>query len=94
MPPVVVDSRHVLRNALLPVSTIIGLQTGLLLSGAVLTETVFVWPGMGSWLTEAIRARDYPVLQGGILFLAIVFVLVNLLVDISYAIINPRIRLS
>jgi peptide/nickel transport system permease protein len=94
MPPAVVDSRHVLRNALLPVSTIIGLQTGLLLSGAVLTETVFVWPGMGSWLTEAIRARDYPVLQGGILFLAIVFVLVNLLVDISYAIINPRIRLS
>jgi peptide/nickel transport system permease protein len=94
MPPVVVDSRHVLRNALLPVSTIIGLQTGLLLSGAVLTETVFVWNGMGSWLTEAIKARDYPVLQGGILFLAIVFVLVNLIVDISYAIINPRIRLS
>jgi len=94
MGPVVVDSRHVLRNALLPVSTIIGLQTGLLLSGAVLTETVFVWNGMGSWLTEAIRARDYPVLQGGILFLAIVFVLVNLIVDISYAIINPRIRLS
>ena len=94
MPPVVVDSRHVLRNALLPVSTIIGLQTGLLLSGAVLTERIFVWNGMGSWLTEAIAARDYPVLQGGILFLAIVFVLVNLLVDISYAVINPRIRLS
>ena len=63
-----------LRNALLPVSTIIGLQTGLLLSGAVLTETVFAWPGIGSWLKDAIFNRDYPVLQGGILFLAIVFV--------------------
>jgi peptide/nickel transport system permease protein len=94
VPPLVVDSRHVLRNALLPVSTIIGLQTGLLLSGAVLTETVFSWPGVGFWLKEAIFNRDYPVLQGGILFLAIVFVLVNLLVDVSYAIINPRIRLS
>src|SRR6266516_3490435 len=94
MPPLVVDSRHVLRNALLPVSTIIGLQTGLLLSGAVLTETVFAWPGVGSWLKDAIFNRDYPVLQGGILFLAVVFVVVNLIVDISYAIINPRIRLS
>ena len=92
--PLVVDRRHVLRNALLPVSTIIGLQTGLLLSGAVLTETVFAWPGVGFWLKEAIFNRDYPVLQGGILFLAVVFVLVNLVVDISYAIINPRIRLS
>jgi peptide/nickel transport system permease protein len=92
--PLEVDSRHVLRNALLPISTIIGLQTGLLLSGAVLTETVFAWPGMGSWLRDAIFNRDYPVLQGGILFLAIVFVLVNLIVDLSYAIINPRIRYS
>jgi peptide/nickel transport system permease protein len=94
LPPSQVDRRHVLRNALLPISTIIGLQTGLLLSGAVLTETVFAWPGVGSWLTTAIFNRDYPVLQAGILFLAIVFVLVNLIVDISYAIINPRIRLS
>jgi peptide/nickel transport system permease protein len=94
LPPHVVDSRHVLRNALLPISTIIGLQTGLLLSGAVLTETVFAWPGVGSWLKEAIFNRDYPVLQGGILFLALVFVFVNLIVDISYALINPRIRLS
>jgi peptide/nickel transport system permease protein len=92
--PLVVDRRHVLRNALLPVSTIIGLQTGLLLSGAVLTETIFSWPGVGSWLKEAIFNRDYPVLQGGILFLAVVFVVVNLIVDLSYAIINPRIRLS
>jgi peptide/nickel transport system permease protein len=94
LPPVTVDSRHVLRNALLPVTTVIGLQTGLLLSGAILTETVFARPGVGTWLSEAIFNRDYPVLQGGIMFVAIVFVLVNLLVDISYAIINPRIRYS
>jgi peptide/nickel transport system permease protein len=94
LPPVTVDRRHVLRNALLPVSTIVGLQTGLLLSGAVLTETVFAYPGMGSWLRDAIFNRDYPVLQGGILFLAVVFVMVNLIVDLSYAIINPRIRYS
>jgi peptide/nickel transport system permease protein len=92
--PRIVDSRHVLRNALLPISTIIGLQTGLLLSGAVLTETVFAWPGMGTWLVDAIENRNYPVLQGGILFVSIVFVMVNLLVDISYALINPRIRVS
>jgi peptide/nickel transport system permease protein len=92
--PYTVDRRHILRNALLPVSTIIGLQTGLLLSGAVLTETVFAFPGMGSWLRDAIFNSDYPALQGGILFLAIVFVVVNLVVDISYAIINPRIRYS
>jgi peptide/nickel transport system permease protein len=92
--PLIVDSRHVMRNALLPVSTIIGLQTGLLLSGAVLTETIFAWPGIGSWLKDAIFNRDYPVLQGGVLFVATVFVFVNLLVDLSYAIINPRIRYS
>jgi peptide/nickel transport system permease protein len=94
LPPHTVDSRHVFRNALLPVSTIIGLQTGLLLSGAVLTETVFAFPGMGSWLRDAIFNRDYPALQGGILFLAFVFVMVNLIVDLSYAFINPRIRYS
>ena len=92
--PRIVDRRHVLRNALLPISTIIGLQTGLLLSGAVLTETVFAWPGMGTWLVDAIENRNYPVLQGGILFLAVIFVLVNLIVDLSYALINPRIRVS
>src|SRR6266566_3407874 len=94
LPPQTVDRRHVLRNALLPVTTIIGLQTGLLLSGAVLTETIFAYPGMGSWLRDAIFNRDYPVLQGGILFLAVVFVFVNLIVDLSYAFINPRIRYS
>ncbi len=90
--PITVDRRHVLRNAMLPVATIIGLQTGLLLSGAVLTETVFSYPGIGSWLANAIFNRDYPVIQGGILFLAVVFVMVNLIVDVSYAILNPRIR--
>jgi peptide/nickel transport system permease protein len=94
LPPLIVDRRHILRNAALPITTIIGLQVGLLLSGAVLTETVFSFPGMGRWLAEAIFNRDYPVLQGGILFVAVVFVLVNLLVDVIYALINPRIRYS
>ena len=92
--PRTVDTRHILRNAMLPIATIIGLQTGLLLSGAVLTETVFAYPGVGTWLVDAIKARNYPVLQGGILFIALVFVLVNLIVDVSYALLNPRIRLS
>jgi peptide/nickel transport system permease protein len=92
--PRLVDTRHVLRNALLPITTIIGLQSGLLLSGAVLTETVFAWPGMGTWLVNAIENRDYVILQGGILFVSVVFVLVNLLVDVLYAVINPRIRVS
>jgi peptide/nickel transport system permease protein len=94
LPPRIVDTRHIFRNAMLPIATIIGLQTGLLLSGAVLTETVFAWPGMGTWLVEAIDNRNYPVLQGGILFVSLIFVLVNLLVDLSYALINPRIRVS
>jgi len=92
--PRTVDSRHILRNAMLPIATIIGLQMGLLLSGAVLTETVFAWPGIGTWLVDAIEARNYPVLQGGILFIAFVFVIVNLVVDVSYGFLNPRIRLS
>jgi peptide/nickel transport system permease protein len=90
--PRVVDRRHILKNAMLPVVTIIGLQTGLLLTGAILTETIFAWPGVGSWMLEAIRFRDYAVLQGGILFFATLIVVVNLLVDISYAFLNPRIR--
>ena len=92
--PITVDYRHVLRNAMLPISTIIGLQVGLLLSGAVLTETVFAFPGIGSWLVEAIKARDYPVIQAGVLFVAVIVVFVNLIVDLSYAVLNPRIRLS
>jgi peptide/nickel transport system permease protein len=88
----VVSRRHVLRNAMLPVSTVIGLQTGLLLSGAVLTETVFAINGMGSYLAEAVFARDYAVLQGGVLFLAVIFVVVNLLVDLTYGVLDPRVR--
>jgi peptide/nickel transport system permease protein len=94
LPPITVDYRHVLRNAMLPISTIIGLQVGLLLSGAVLTETVFAFPGIGSWLVEGIKARDYPVIQTGVLFVAVIVVFVNLLVDISYGLLNPKIRLS
>ena len=90
----VVTRRHILRNAMLPVSTIIGLQAGLLLSGAILTERVFSFGGMGSFMAEAVFRRDFPVLQGGILFLAVVFVLVNLLVDISYGLVDPRVRSS
>ena len=94
LPPRTVDLRHVMRNALLPVTTIVGLQVGLLLSGAILTETVFAYPGIGSWLQQAIANRNYPVIQGGILFVAVIVVFVNLLVDISYGFINPRIRLG
>jgi peptide/nickel transport system permease protein len=84
--------RHILANALLPVVTVIGLQAGLLLIGAVLTETVFAWPGVGSWILDAIRFRDYAVLQAGIVFFVLVVVLVNLLVDLCYGLLNPRIR--
>jgi peptide/nickel transport system permease protein len=84
--------KHALKNALLPVVTIIGLQFGTLLSGAILTETIFSWPGIGSWIYEGILSRDYPVVQGGVVFVAIVFVLINLLVDISYAFLDPRIQ--
>ncbi len=84
--------RHALANALLPVVTVVGLQAGYLLSGAVLTETIFAWPGVGSWMVEAIGGNDLPVVQGGVLVFALVFVLINLLVDISYAWLDPRIR--
>ena len=83
---------HAFRNALIPVVTVIGLQVGVLFTGAILTETIFSWPGVGKWLIEAINRRDYPVLQGGLLLLGVVVMLVNLLVDLAYGIINPRIR--
>jgi len=92
--PRVVSRRHVLRNALLPVVTTIGIWTGLLLSGAVLTETVFAFNGIGQYLFDAIGQRDYPVLQGYILFIAIIYALINLVVDISYGLIDPRVRVS
>ena len=88
----VVRRRHVLRNAMLPVLTTVGLQTGLLLSGAVLTETVFAINGIGSYLFESISTLDYPVLQGFILFIALVYALVNLLVDVGYGVVDPRVR--
>ncbi len=94
LPPRQIDRSHVLRNAMLPISTIIGLQIGLLLSGAILTETVFAFPGMGTWIQQAIEDRNYPVLQGGILFIAFIVVIVNLVVDVSYGLLNPRIRLA
>lgn len=84
-------TRHALRNALIPVVTVMGLQTGHLLGGAVLTETVFAWPGIGRMLVRAIFARDYVLLQGGVLVLAVVFVVINLLVDLSYVYLDPRI---
>ncbi len=83
---------HALRNALIPVVTIIGLQVGTMLAGALLTETIFSWPGIGKWLVEAIRRRDYPAVQGGILLSATVIIGVNLIVDLLYSVINPRIR--
>jgi ABC-type dipeptide/oligopeptide/nickel transport system permease component len=86
--------RYALRNALLPVVTVIGLEFGLLLSGAILTETIFAWPGIGKWIYNAIEARDFPAVQGGIIIIATAFVLINLLVDILYSIINPKIRLT
>jgi dipeptide transport system permease protein len=83
---------HALRNALIPVVTVIGLQIGVLFTGAILTETIFSWPGVGKWLIDAIFRRDYPVLQGGALLLGVVVMSVNLLVDLAYGLINPRIR--
>lgn len=86
--------KHALRNALVPIVTIVGIETGSLLSGAVLTETVFALPGMGTMLVQSIMARDYPVVQGLTLIVAIIYVLVNLFVDISYAYLDPRIRID
>ncbi|QJC50973.1 ABC transporter permease [Paenibacillus albicereus] len=83
--------KHALRNAFIPVLTVIGLQFGLLLGGAVLTETIFAWPGIGRYIFDAISARDYPVIQSGILIIAFLFVLINLLVDLLYAAVDPRI---
>ncbi len=83
---------HAMRNAMVPVVTVIGLQIGVLFTGAILTETIFSWPGVGKWLIEAIARRDYPVLQGGMLLLGLIVMSVNVLVDLSYGLINPRIR--
>ncbi len=90
--PMRVVAVHALRNALIPVVTVIGLQVGHLFTGAILTETIFSWPGVGKWLIEAIGRRDYPVLQGGMLMLGIIVMVVNVGVDLTYGFINPRIR--
>jgi len=87
-----VVNRHALKNAMLPVITVIGLQTGFLLGGAILTETIFAWPGMGRWIVNGILARNFPVVQAGVFVFAIIFVFVNIIVDISYAWFDPRIR--
>jgi peptide/nickel transport system permease protein len=84
--------RHALRNALLPVLTVVGLQVGHLLAGAILTETIFSWPGIGLWVYESIEARDYAIVQGASLFIAVIFVVVNLVTDVLYAAIDPRIK--
>ena len=88
----VVIVKHALKNALIPIITVVGLQFGLLLGGAVLTETVFAWPGVGRLIVDSILARDYPVIQGTILIFGLLYILVNLFVDITYAFIDPRIR--
>ncbi|WP_102225223.1 ABC transporter permease subunit [Acidimangrovimonas sediminis] len=90
--PGLVVGRHALRNALIPVVTVVGLQVGALMTGAILTETIFSWPGIGKWIVDAISSRDYPVVQSGLLVIATMVMLVNLVVDILYAVINPRIR--
>jgi len=84
--------RHALKNAMLPIITVVGLSFGSLLTGAILTETIFNWPGMGKWIYDAIGARDYPIVQGGTLFIAAIYVVINTLVDVSYAFFDPRIR--
>jgi dipeptide transport system permease protein len=83
---------HALRNASIPIITVVGLQVGLLLSGAILTETIFSWPGIGNWLIHGVQSRDYPVVQGGILLIATLVISVNLVVDLLYGVANPRIR--
>jgi dipeptide transport system permease protein len=90
--PVRVVGVHALRNALIPVITTIGLQVGVLLAGAILTETIFSWPGIGKWMVDSIFRRDYPSVQGGLLLIAALIMVVNLIVDLLYGLINPRIR--
>lgn len=94
LPPWVVTSRHILRNALVPVLTITGIQLATILGGVIVVEVVFAWPGIGRLVYTAVAARDYPVIQGAVLLIAALFVVINLLVDVLYAVVDPRIRLS
>ena len=88
----IVVYKHALKNAVIPVLTVIGLQTGLLLGGAILTETIFSWPGIGRYIYDAIGFRDYPVIQSGILVVAFIFIMINLIVDLLYTVVDPRIK--
>ncbi len=90
--PARINGLHALRNALIPVITVIGLSVGTLLAGAILTETIFSWPGIGKWMVDSIFRRDYPVVQGGLLLIATIVMIVNLIVDVLYGVINPKIR--
>ena len=90
--PARINGVHALRNALIPVITVIGLSVGTLLAGAILTETIFSWPGIGKWMVDSIFRRDYPVVQGGLLLIAVMVMIVNLTVDVLYGFINPKIR--
>ena len=90
--PMRVNGLHALRNAMIPVITVIGLSVGTLLAGAILTETIFSWPGIGKWMVEAISARDYTSVQGGLLMIALIVMVVNLVVDVLYGLVNPKIR--
>jgi len=92
MSPIRINGVHALRNALIPVITVIGLSVGTLLAGAILTESIFSWPGIGKWIVDSIFRRDYPVVQGGLLLIAVMVMIVNLLVDVLYGVINPKIR--
>ncbi|OED42148.1 peptide ABC transporter permease [Chromatiales bacterium (ex Bugula neritina AB1)] len=90
--PLRVNSIHALRNAMIPVITVIGLSVGTLMAGAILTETIFSWPGIGKWMIQAIESRDYPSVQGGLMLIAVIIMVVNLIVDLLYGLINPKIR--
>lgn len=94
LPPRLVHYKHALKNALIPIITVIGLQFGILLGGAILTETIFAWPGIGLWLLNAVYARDFNAVQGGTMLIATTFVTINMIVDVLYAWINPRIKVS
>lgn len=90
--PFRINGIHALRNAMIPVITVIGLSVGTLMAGAILTETIFSWPGIGKWMIQAIESRDYPAVQGGLMLIAVIIMVVNLIVDVTYGLINPKIR--
>jgi peptide/nickel transport system permease protein len=94
LPPRVITSRHIVRNALVPILTITGIQLATILGGVIVVEVVFAWPGVGRLVFNAVAARDYPVIQGAVLLIAALFLLINLIVDLLYAVVDPRIRLS